>query len=105
MCKDWGAKMAVIESEKEREEVTALTQDLISRKVRFWLDGKKTPDGWKILNKSVAPSYSPWGSIPTDTDGGCLRSGPETKWYSAKCNLKTLPGGYKMSALCVKKIP
>ena len=91
----------MVEDEIERKEITRWTQDLIDKKVRFWLDGKKTSNGWRLFDKGVVPKYSPWGPIPTDIKGNCLRTGPETKWYSASCNSKTLPGGYKMSALCV----
>ena len=100
-CLGWGARMVVVEDEIERKEITRWTQDLIDKKVRFWLDGKKTSNGWRLFDKGVVPKYSPWGPIPTDIKGNCLRTGPETKWYSASCSSKTLPGGYKMSALCV----
>ena len=102
---NYAARMAVVETEIERREITRLTQHLIDKKVRFWLDGSKTSSGWRILDGSVSPIFAPWGPIPTNTRGDCLRSGPETRWYSAKCSVRTLHGGYKMTALCVLSKP
>ena len=101
-CLGLGARMVVVENEIERQEITRWTQGLINQRVRFWLDGKKTSYGWRLHDGGVVPQYSPWGPIPTSR-GPCLRTGPETRWYSASCSARVLSGGYRMSALCVMR--
>ena len=104
-CSSLGAKMAVVENEIERREITRLTQHLINSKYRFWLDGLKTSNGWRILDGRFVPRFTPWGSIRTWTRGNCLRSGPETRWYVAQCSARALGGGFTMTALCVLSKP
>jgi len=104
-CSKWGANMAIVESEKEREAITYLTQELINKKERFWLNGKKVGGQWKTHQGTRLPEYAPWGTIEIGEQGSCLRSGPRTEWYTAPCNSKDIPGGYKLNALCRIRCP
>ena len=104
-CSKWEAKMVVVNSKREQNVITKLTKKLVERKVRFWLDGQNTQNGWKINGKTSKPKYAPWGATATASKGSCLRTGPETKWYSARCKEKVLPGGFKMSPLCIVRCP
>ena len=76
-CTNLGAKMAIVENEKERNEITKMASKPISRRVRFWLDVTKDNKSWKTHGSSKAPNFTPWGH--THYDGNCVRSGPQTK--------------------------
>ena len=53
-CTNLGAEMVVVEDDEERNEITKITSEPVSRKARFWLDVQKDGDSWKV------PTFTPW---------------------------------------------
>ena len=99
-CTNLGAGMVVVENCKERNEITNMTSETVSRKSRFWLDVLKDGDSWKTHGSSRVPTFTPWGDIATDQTGNCVRTGPKTGWYRWDCTSTSLPGGYTLNPLC-----
>eukprot|EP00091_Calanus_sinicus_P012101 TRINITY_DN2742_c0_g1_i2.p1 TRINITY_DN2742_c0_g1~~TRINITY_DN2742_c0_g1_i2.p1 ORF type:complete len:262 (-),score=44.39 TRINITY_DN2742_c0_g1_i2:443-1228(-) len=88
-CSNLGAKMAVVESDAEKNGITEIAKVLIAKKGRFWIDAKMVDNTWKTNDLSVNTAYTPWGGIPTAQDGDCIRTGPKTNWYRWDCNKTT----------------
>ena len=85
-CSNLGANMVVVESDDERNGITKITNHLIAKKVRFWIDAKKVGNSWKTHDLITDAAYTPWGSIPTLQKGNCASCGPETNWYRWDCD-------------------
>ena len=85
-CSNLGANMVVVESDDEKEGITEITNHLIPKKVRFWIDAKKVGNSWKTHDLITDAAYTPWGSIPTLQKGNCASCGPETNWYRWDCD-------------------
>ena len=102
-CSDLQAEMVVLESEEEIKEVAKMTADLTKKKWRFWVDGKMIDKAWKTHKGKNTPSFTPWGAKP-GTTGDCIRTGGDTKWYRAPCDVKDVAGGYTINPLCKKPL-
>jgi hypothetical protein len=98
-CTNIGAKMVVVENEKERNEITKMASEPISRLSRFWLDVTKEKNSWKIHNSSKVPNFTPWGPNSKLHTGNCVRSGPNMNWYQSDCSLKS-SWSYTYNPMC-----
>ena len=102
-CLDQKAEMVVLESEEEIKEVAKMTADLTKKKWRFWVDGKMINGAWKTHKGEKSPTFTPWGASP-GVEGDCIRTGGDTKWYRAPCDVKDVAGGYTINPLCKKPL-
>ena len=100
-CRDKGAHMVLVESEKEQQELTNMFANFTTRKERFWV-GAMNIDG-ALLNthdwKNVP--FRPWGG--QSRTGDCVRTGPDFSWYKTRCTSKGESGGYTWNPLCKKQ--
>ena len=102
-CEDLGAKMVVVESKSEKEEITKMVAEATARRVRFWLGVKKVGNSWKIVDGVKTPAYAPWGALAgcSGCTGDCVRSGPSSGWFKGRCETKG-ETGYPFNPFCKK---
>ena len=100
-CEDLGAKMVVVESKLEKEEITNMVAEATAKRVRFWVGVKKVGNSWKSADGVTTPAYAPWGAGCSGCTGGCVRSGPSSGWYKARCAAKG-DVGHTFNPFCKK---
>ena len=100
-CEGVGAKLVVVESEAEKEEITKMAAKALKKRKRFWVGVKKVGNDWKTLDGVTTPTYTPWGGKIGGRKGDCIRGGPDSRWYTAICTAKGQPG-YPFNPFCKK---